>query len=149
MKDLGFILMVAGALLTVLIGALFYGYFQQVLAASASAASGSSTSLNNALGIYNGTANMPIFITLAIFGFAFLVLGGVFFVVGNVGELLLDQLEASPNADLERDAPRPSRACTKCGSLLYQSVGFCPNCGSSLTTLPTSAPSPAPVQAKS
>ena len=148
MKDVGFVLMVAGALLTVLIGALFYRYFQEVLAASSSAASGSSTSLTDALGIYNGIANMPILITLAIFGFAFLILGGVFFTSGNVGQLLLDRLETSSPFDLEKDAPRPSRACVKCGSLLYQSVGYCPNCGSPLATPQNAAPAPAPIQAR-
>src|SRR2546422_8677411 len=84
MKDMGFALMAAGALLTGLVGALFYNYFQQVLSASSSAASGSSTSLASTLGIYNSTANMPIYMTLAIFGFAFLITGGVFFALGNV-----------------------------------------------------------------
>src|SRR5260370_21371883 len=102
--------MVGGALLTVLIGALFYDYFQQVLAASASAASGSSTSLNNALGIYNDTANMPIFITLAIFGFAFLILGGCLFAAGNIGQLLLEQRQVPPTSGPATGAPRPSRA---------------------------------------
>jgi len=149
MKDVGFVLMAGGALLIVLIGALFYDYFRQVLAASASAASGSSTSLTNALGIYNGTANMPIFITLAIFGFAFLILGGVLFAAGNVGQLLLDQLEVSPSAGLETVAPRLSKACMKCGSLLYQNVGYCRNCGNSLATVQSVPPSSYPVQAKS
>ncbi len=149
MKDIGFVLMAAGAILTVLIGSLFYDYFQTILAASASAASGSSTSFTNALGIYNGTANMPIFITLAIFGFAFLILGGVLFAAGNVGQLLLEQLEVSPNNGPETGAPRPSRACMKCGSLLYQNVGYCPSCGNSLATVQSVSPSSPPVQSKS
>ncbi len=149
MKDIGVALMVVGTFLTALIGAFFYDYLQGLLAASSAAASGSSTSLTTTLSIYNSTANTPILITVAIFGFVFLILGGIFFAIGNVGQLLLDQLEASPVTGLERDAQRPSRACVKCGALLYQSVGYCPNCGSSLATLPTGAPSPAPVQAKS
>jgi len=149
MKDMGFALMAAGALLTGLVGALFYNYFQQVLSASSSAASGSSTSLASALGIYNSTANMPIYITLAIFGFAFLMTGGVFFALGNVSDLLLEQLETSRPAGLETNAPRPSRACVKCGTLLYQSVGYCPNCGSPLATPQNAAAPPPPLQARS
>jgi uncharacterized OB-fold protein len=57
---------------------------------------------------------------------------------------LLEQLEASPLTGLESDARTPSRACVKCGSLLYQSVGYCPNCGSSRATPQTSASSPTP-----
>lgn len=149
MKDMGFALMAAGALLTGLVGALFYNYFQQVLSASSSAASGSSTSLASTLGIYNSTANMPIYITLAIFGFAFLITGGVFFALGNVSDLLLEQLETSRPAGLETNAPRPSRACVKCGTLLYQSVGYCPNCRSPLATPQNAAAPPAPLQARS
>src|SRR2546422_7703737 len=124
MKDMGFALMAAGALLTGLVGALFYNYFQQVLSASSSAASGSSTSLASTLGIYNSTANMPIYITLAIFGFAFLITGGVFFALGNVSDLLLEQLETSRPAGLETNAPRPSRACVKCGTLSIRALAI-------------------------
>jgi hypothetical protein len=144
MKDLGFVLMAVGAFFTALIGAIFYDYLQRLLAASGAAASGSSTTLTNALSIYNSTANTPILITIAIFAFAFLILGGIFFAVGSVGQMLLDKLEASPLTGPESDARRPSRACVKCGALLYQSVGYCPNCGSSLATLQTSALSPTP-----
>jgi hypothetical protein len=76
MKDWGMILVTGGALMTVLVGFAFYAYFQQLIAASTASASGSSASLSNALGIYNSTANMPILVTIAIFGFALLVLGG-------------------------------------------------------------------------
>src|SRR3989442_13301788 len=110
MKDMGFALMAAGAFLTGLVGALFYNYFQQGLSASSSAASGSSTSLASTLCIYNSTANMPIYITLAIFGFAFLITGGAFIALGTVSDLLLVQLETSRPACAEAIATRPARA---------------------------------------
>jgi hypothetical protein len=76
MKDWGMILVTGGALMTALVGFAFNAYFQQLLAASTASASGSSASLANALAIYNGTVNMPILVTIAIFGFALLILGG-------------------------------------------------------------------------
>jgi len=134
MKDWGTILIVGGALMTVLVGFSFYAYFQQLLAASAASASGSPASLTNALGIYNGTANMPILVTIAIFGFAFLIMGGVFYAVGNAAELLLEQREDSHSVASDAVVARPSRACVKCGTLLYQNTGYCPNCGNPLPT---------------
>jgi hypothetical protein len=132
MKDWGMILVTGGALMTVLVGFAFYAYFQQLLAAST--ASASSTSLTNALGIYNGTANMPILVTVAIFGFAILVLGGVFFAVGNAAEIMLEQREDALSAGPEIATTRPSRACIKCGTIIYQNTAYCPNCGNSLAT---------------
>jgi hypothetical protein len=61
----------------------------------------------------------------------------------------LDQLEASSLTSPESESQKPSRACMKCGFLLYQNVGYCQNCGSSIATPQTSTPSPAPVQQKS
>src|SRR5712692_7770573 len=133
MKDWGMILVTGGILMIGLVGVAFYAYFQQLLAASAASASGSSASLTSALGIYNGTANMPILVTIAIYGFAILVLGGVFFAVGNAAEIMLERQEDASATGSQIDPARPSRACTKCGSLIYQNTAYCPNCGSPLT----------------
>jgi hypothetical protein len=146
MKDWGMVLVTGGALMTVLVGFAFYAYFQQLLAASTSSASGSSASLANALAIYNGTVNMPILVTVAIFGFALLILGGVYFAVGNAAEIMLDQRENASSTSSQIATVRPSRACMKCGSLIYQNTAYCPNCGSSLATPQAIAQSNIPQQ---
>ena len=89
--------MSTGAVLVGMAGIFFYQYFQGVIAAGLSSASGSSTSTAAALSIYNGTANMPIFITLAIFGVTFLIMGAVFIAGGHINEnLTAPKLLTSP-----------------------------------------------------
>ena len=132
MKDWGMILVTGGALMTVLVGFAFYAYFEQLLAASTASASGSSTSLANSLAIYNGTVNMPILVTVAIFGFALLIFGGVFFAVGNAAQIMIERQEDASPTSSRTAVTRPSRACIKCGSLIYQNSAYCPNCGSPL-----------------
>ena len=140
----GYILMSTGAVLVGMAGIFFYQYFQGVIAASLSSASGSSTSTAAALSIYNGTANMPIFVTLAIFGVTFLVMGAVFIAGGHISENLTAQTTdiSSSSAGSEALIQRPSRACTKCGSLVYKNTAYCPDCGNQLGRI-QSAPSSA------
>ncbi len=139
--------MTSGGVLVLISGTFFYFYFQNLLGAGVSSTSGSSTSITNALGLYNGTANTPVFVTLGIFGFAFLIVGAVFIVGGHMGQQLADRLETvSPDSPVTvgspvtASIPMPSKACTKCGSLLYQTSGYCPNCGNPVTKIQVASP---------
>ncbi len=124
--------MTVGSLFTIFGGLFFYTYIQQIIAAGASTAPGSSISVANALSIYNYTASMPVFVTLSIFGVAFLVMGAVFVAGRHISEHLAAQAMNASSNEPEGFTPRPSRACTKCGSLIYQNTAYCPNCGSPL-----------------
>ena len=148
MRDMGYIVLVGGFVFVFISGAFFYSYFQQLIGASTSSATGSSTTTAEALNILNGTANTPLFITLSIFGFAFLIMGSLFIVGGNIGEQLADQQMSiqelsnqprfssqhttTPVGESETIGTRPLKACTKCGSLIWQNSAYCPICGNPL-----------------
>ena len=129
---MGYILIIAGTVLVGITGIFFYQYFQNAIAAGLSSASGSSASTTAALNAYNGTANMPIFITLSIFGVVFLIMGAIFVAGGHITEHLTIQAADASTSGSETLIPRPSRACTKCGSLIYKNTAYCPDCGSPL-----------------
>jgi hypothetical protein len=145
MGFMGYILIVAGAFLVGITGIFFYQYIQNAIAAGLSSSSGSSSSTAAALNIYNGTANMPIFITMSIFGVASLIMGAIFVAGGHISENLTVQAADAPSASAESESliPRPSRACTKCGSLVYRNTAYCPDCGSPLGRIQSVPPTAA------
>src|SRR5207253_7364454 len=101
MGYLGYILIIAGAFLVGITGIFFYQYIQNAIAAGLSSSSGSSASTAAALDIYNGTAKMPIFITLSIFGGVFLINGAFFFACGHITEQLTMQVSNTLSASSE------------------------------------------------
>jgi len=145
MGYLGYILIIAGAFLVGITGIFFYQYIQNAIAAGLSSSSGSSASTAAALDIYNGTANMPIFITLSIFGVVFLIIGAIFVASGHITEQLTMQATntSSRSSESETLISRPSRACTKCGLLVYRTMAYCPDCGNPLGKIQSVSPSPA------
>ncbi len=132
----------SGAVLIVATGLFFYLYVQNLLATAASSSSSSSTSLANALGIYNGTADAPIFVTIGILGLGIFISGAIFVAGGHIGEAVSNQMGlAESKAPATGGPPVPSKACLKCGTLLYQNTAFCPTCGASLAkTQPMALP---------
>lgn len=133
MTTTGYLLIITGTALLVFSGVFFYTFVQNLLAAGTTSSS-SSVTISQAVGVYNGTAYSPLFVGLSFFGMAFLVMGAVFVVGGHITEQL-GPAEVSPlPPPPESVAPKamPARACTKCGSLLYQNTAYCPNCGSPL-----------------
>src|SRR5437016_3053588 len=142
MGYLGYILIIAGAFLVGITGIFFYQYIQNAIAAGLSSSSGSSASTAAALDIYNGTANMPIFITLSIFGVVFLIMGAIFVAGGHISENLTMQANTSSaySPISETLVPRPSRACTKCGTLVSRNTAYCPECGNQLGKIQSAPP---------
>jgi len=142
MGYLGYILIIAGAFLVGVTGIFFYQYIQNAIAAGLSSSSGSSASTAAALDIYNGTANMPIFITLSIFGVVFLIMGAIFVAGGHISENLTMQANTSSaySPISETLVLRPSRACTKCGTLVSRNTAYCPECGNQLGKIQSAPP---------
>ncbi len=128
MNTVGYLVIISGAGLVILSGAFFYNYVQ-ILATSASSSTGA-TSLSEALSLYNNTSAAPIFMTLSILGDAFLIMGSVFLVGAHIGPPPVSRTMAIPPPPTV--TPSPARACTKCGTLSYQNVAYCPNCGNPL-----------------
>src|SRR5438552_18625874 len=91
MGYLGYILIIAGAFLVGVTGIFFYQYIQNAIAAGLSSSSGLSASTAAGLDLYNGTAKMPIFITLSISGVVFLIKGAIFFAVWHISHKLIIQ----------------------------------------------------------
>jgi hypothetical protein len=136
----GYVLIVVGALFVGVTGVFFYQYFQNAIAAGLSGTTGSTTSTIAALNAYNGTANMPIFVSLSVFGVAFLIMGAIFVAGGHIGEYLSARVPMESRAEQDPFTPKPARACVKCGTLLYQNTAFCPNCGNPLGKAQTTTP---------
>ncbi len=133
MKWTGTILLVLGAALVIISGVFYYAYFQDLLAATGSATTGSPASVANSLAILNGTSATPIFTTLAILGLGLMVSGAVYAAGGNIAAQMTSQplprVSINPATPVAQVPQAPSRACTKCGTLLFQATAFCPTCG--------------------
>jgi zinc ribbon protein len=140
LEYVGYVLIVLGAMFVGFTGVFFYQYFQNAIAAGLSSASGSTASTTAALDAYNGTANMPIFISISIFGVAFLIMGAIFVAGGHIGEALSERVPDESRIEQETFSPKPARACVKCGTLLYQNTAFCPNCGNPLGKVQSTTP---------
>ncbi len=130
MNTLGYLVIISGAGMVILSGAFFYNYVQQLLATSASSATGA-TSISEALSLYNNTSAAPVFMTLSILGVAFLIMGSVFLVGAHIGPPPFSRTMAIPPPP-PTVTQSPARACTKCGTLSFQNVAYCPNCGNPL-----------------
>ena len=131
MDTLGLAVTGLGALFIALGGAYFYDLFQTI---STVGTTGSSADL---VRLSNSMLAMPIIITLTIFGLGMLTVGGTFMASAHITEQLMAGNRSGQNFATQTVADtRPSRMCIKCGSLLYQSSPYCPNCGNPVATVP-------------
>ncbi len=132
MENLGLLLIGFGTIFLSLGGAYFYQLFQYLAEASTTGTSSSSL-----VGVYSSMLGVPIVVTLSIIGLGVLIIGGFFVASAHITQQLAgNYVEHSPVAPQMADV-RPARLCTKCGSLLYQSTAFCPNCGNQVTKIPS------------
>ena len=131
MDTLGLAVTGLGALFIAVGGAYFYDLFQTISAAGATGSTADLVRLSNSM------LGMPIIITLTIFGLGMLTVGGTFMASAHITEQLMAGNRGGPNfASQTSGDTRPSRMCIKCGSLLYQSSPYCPNCGNPVATVP-------------
>jgi zinc ribbon protein len=136
----GYLFMMAGAALIVITGIFFYQYFQSLLASSST--SGTPSSLTNALAIYNGTADTPIFVAVGFLGLGSFIAGAVFVAGGHVGEQITGKIEVgNSSAPVSVISTTGLKACVKCGTILNQNTAYCPNCGAALARTQAGSPS--------
>jgi hypothetical protein len=135
MDTLGLLIIALGSLFVALGGAYFYQLFQTISVAGTTGTAADLTRLSNSM------LAMPILITLTIFGLGMITVGGSFMASAHITEQLLAGNRSGQNIATQTPSDnRPTRMCIKCGTLLYQTTAYCPNCGNPVATVPKTSP---------